>query len=125
MRRAMRYLSGVSTLELFEERCTGCGMCAVVCPHAVLAVDNGRARILEHDACMECGACMRNCPQEAVEVQAGVGCAQAVINTTLGRNAASCCTLDDLKDPMPDCGLPDAGSGCEAENQSRRSSGCC
>ncbi len=91
----------------------------------MLVVDNGRASILEHDACMECGACMRNCPQGAIEVQAGVGCAQAVINTALGRNAASCCTLQEYKNPVPDCGQPDAGSGREGTNQPRTPSGCC
>ena len=28
---------------------------------------------------MECGACALNCPQEAIEVNAGVGCAAAII----------------------------------------------
>jgi ferredoxin len=31
----MKYLSGVSTLEYFSDKCTGCGRCVEVCPHAV------------------------------------------------------------------------------------------
>lgn len=85
------YLRNVVTLDLDEEKCVGCGMCVVVCPHAVLSMNGGHARIEKRDACMECGACARNCPTEAVTVQAGVGCASAVINAALGRQGDCCC----------------------------------
>ena len=91
------YLKDVTTLALIEEKCVGCGMCAVVCPQAVMRVDNGKARIGNRDACMECGACARNCPTEAVTVQAGVGCAAAMINSYLGRNGTGCCCVVDQK----------------------------
>ena len=39
------YLQNVVTLQLDQEKCTGCGMCLIVCPHAVLGMDNGHARI--------------------------------------------------------------------------------
>ena len=89
------YLKDVTTLELFEDKCTGCGMCQEVCPHGVMRVQGGFAFIAQRDACMECSACARNCPEGAIAVQAGVGCAQAVINSALGRSSASCCNLDD------------------------------
>ena len=69
----LRYLSNVVTLRLDETKCTGCGMCEMVCPHAVFRIDEHRARIADRDACMECGACARNCPAEAISVDAGVG----------------------------------------------------
>ena len=88
----MIYLRDVVTLNLNEGKCTGCGMCIEVCPHAVLSMNGKkRASIQNRDACMECGACSRNCPTEAVSVQSGVGCAAAVINTMLGRSDAPCC----------------------------------
>jgi NAD-dependent dihydropyrimidine dehydrogenase PreA subunit len=106
------YLKDVVSLELDPEKCTGCGMCLTVCPHGVFGMNNGCARIQNRDACMECGACSRNCPAEAVTVQAGVGCAAAVINTALGRDGASCCCVIDSPDsPAPFQG-PTKGSGC-------------
>jgi ferredoxin len=92
------YLHDVVTLALDERKCTGCGLCVLVCPHAVLGMNHGHARIENRDACMECGACARNCPTEAVTVQAGVGCATAVINTALGRDSSSCCCVIQAKD---------------------------
>jgi NAD-dependent dihydropyrimidine dehydrogenase PreA subunit len=87
------YLKDVVTLQLDAEKCTGCGMCMVVCPHAVFGMNHRRAAIENRDACMECGACAQNCPAGAVTVQSGVGCAAAVINAALGRNGASCCCI--------------------------------
>ena len=89
------YLSNVVTLKLDEEKCTGCGMCLEVCPHSVLEMNRTHVTIQNRDACMECGACSRNCPFDAISVDAGVGCAAAVINSMLGRTGRSCCCLDD------------------------------
>jgi NAD-dependent dihydropyrimidine dehydrogenase PreA subunit len=73
------YLKGVNTLQLASESCVGCGMCAVVCPHRVFYIDQGKAKIKDKDRCMECGACSVNCPTKAVTVNANVGCAAAII----------------------------------------------
>ena len=73
------YIRNVATLELDQEKCTGCGLCTIVCPHAVLAISDKKAQIIQRDACMECGACSTNCPFAAISVQAGVGCAAAIL----------------------------------------------
>ena len=39
------YLKDVVTLKLDLEKCTGCGMCLLVCPQAVLSMTNGTAEI--------------------------------------------------------------------------------
>lgn len=88
------YLKDVVTLELDEDRCSGCGMCLLVCPHAVLGMNNRHVQIENRDACMECGACAMNCPTDALSVEAGVGCAAAVINSALGREGACCCVIE-------------------------------
>jgi ferredoxin len=91
---AVAYLRNVTTLSLNEDLCTGCGSCELVCPHAVFQMTNGFAAIQDRDACMECGACALNCETEAITVNAGVGCAAAVINKALGRESACCCIED-------------------------------
>ena len=86
----LRYLNNVSTLELDKEKCIGCGMCSVVCPHGVLEVEERMAQIVDLDACIECGACAGNCPVEALQVKKGVGCASAIINGWLTGEEPNC-----------------------------------
>ncbi len=87
----LEYLKNVTTLRLDTARCTGCGMCEIVCPHTVFHVASGKAEIVRKDACMECGACAGNCRFSALSVQKGVGCAAAVVNSLIGRNGACNC----------------------------------
>jgi ferredoxin len=106
------YLDGGSTLRLNEEQCTGCGTCLDVCPHAVLAKKNGKVRIHERSACMECGACSQNCPFGAITVEAGVGCAAAVINAALGRKSSSCCCVIESTNPAEGQATSSGNGGC-------------
>ena len=96
--KKMVYLKNVTTLALDHGKCTGCGMCLEVCPHAVFEMNGKSVRITDRDACMECGACTKNCPVSAVTVQSGVGCAAAVINQLLGRTGDCCCGPQDGSD---------------------------
>ncbi len=111
MMNQLIYLKDVVTLKFDKKKCVGCGMCLLVCPHAVFRLDNGMAEIVQRDACMECGACSRNCPAGALSVSAGVGCAAAVINSKLGRRKASCCYLEPAQSPTNACGDP-GNPGC-------------
>ena len=40
--------------------------------------------------CSGCGACMMNCPVDAITVDAGVGCASAILNGMLRNSEPSC-----------------------------------
>jgi NAD-dependent dihydropyrimidine dehydrogenase PreA subunit len=91
------YLKNVVTLQLNEGACSGCGMCAAVCPRGVFEVSGGKAGISDRDACIECGACALNCPESALSVRTGVGCASAVIFSALGWNSGCCCSLDQYE----------------------------
>ena len=86
----LTYLKDVSTLDLDDERCNGCGICLKVCPHAVFGPSERCVEILSRDDCMECGACSMNCPTGAIQVQAGVGCAAKVILSKFDKNSTAC-----------------------------------
>ena len=101
----LRYIPNVVTLQLDQNKCTGCGMCAEVCPHGVFVVHNPTAEIVDLDACLECGACARNCPAEAISVRAGVGCAVAVMNAARRKGEPGC--------------------GCSEQSPCSEQSGCC
>jgi NAD-dependent dihydropyrimidine dehydrogenase PreA subunit len=85
-----RYLKNVATLCLAAEKCIGCGRCAEVCPHGVFCVNETKAKIEDKDCCIECGACAKNCPVSAITVEAGVGCAAAVIKGWLTGSEPTC-----------------------------------
>lgn len=92
----LKYLKNAATLKLSDEKCTGCGRCTEVCPHGVFSVIDKKARVKDIDLCMECGACARNCPANVIDVDAGVGCASAVITGWLTGREPSCdCSRDD------------------------------
>jgi NAD-dependent dihydropyrimidine dehydrogenase PreA subunit len=86
-----RYLRNVSTLKLDADRCVGCGMCLSVCPQQVWRLQDRKAVIVDLDGCMECGACALNCAEGAITVRKGVGCANAIIVSALGRRDQVCC----------------------------------
>lgn len=86
----LSYLKNGETLVLDEAVCMGCGACVDVCPHAVFLIEEKKARIVSRGTCMECGACARNCPVSAISVNAGVGCAQAIIIGKLRGTAPAC-----------------------------------
>lgn len=94
----MKYLADTVSLAYDRAKCTGCGRCVEVCPHGVFELEKQdaargsglRATITDRDKCMECGACARNCEFGAIAVNAGVGCAAALINSMITGGEPSC-----------------------------------
>jgi NAD-dependent dihydropyrimidine dehydrogenase PreA subunit len=86
----MKYLADVTTLTYDGGKCAGCGRCVEVCPHGVFAMRDKRAVLVDRDRCMECGACARNCDHGAITVNAGVGCASAIIAGMLTGTEPAC-----------------------------------
>jgi len=44
-----------------RSRCTGCGLCAVICPINIIRMESGKPEGI----CMNCGACAASCPAGA------------------------------------------------------------
>jgi carbon-monoxide dehydrogenase iron sulfur subunit len=51
-----------------EERCIGCGTCALICPLGVPKLDTAQKKMIKCDLCQgeEIPACVANCPNEAL-----------------------------------------------------------
>jgi len=94
-----KYLKNVVSLSFDEGKCTGCGRCVEVCPHGVIDVQNRKAEIVKRNLCMECGACAFNCAAGAITVNAGVGCAAAII-------------WGWFNGKEPTCGCSETGGAC-------------
>ncbi len=60
-------------VNLDSNKCIMCGMCEVVCPHAVFDSGSGVLEIVNEPACIECGACQKNCITGALSIDTGVG----------------------------------------------------
>jgi len=91
-----------TTLQYDAELCINCDLCSIVCPHAVFTRGEKAAILANPLACMECGACMLNCPVRALYVDAGVGCAAAMIKAA----------LQGKKVEEGTCGCDDSSSAC-------------
>lgn len=78
----------------------------MVCPQEVFEAGEKVARMVNRSACIECGACALNCEPGAIQVQAGVGCASAMIQAALtGKKEATCgCSDDDGSSSSSCCG---------------------
>jgi ferredoxin len=108
----LRYLEDVVTLQFDAEKCTGCQMCVMVCPHGVFDMDGNRAKLVDRGACMECGACQRNCAFDAITVQSGVGCAAAIIASWFNKGEIACGPGGDPETDGGACGGSSNGTCC-------------
>ena len=48
-----------------NEKCTGCGLCAKLCPTCAITLHDGHP--VWEDNCTHCMACITRCPAEAIE----------------------------------------------------------
>ena len=52
--------------QIDMQRCTGCGLCAQLCPTHAVEVRGGRAEIVHPAACSFCDVCESYCPEGAI-----------------------------------------------------------
>jgi uncharacterized protein (DUF362 family)/NAD-dependent dihydropyrimidine dehydrogenase PreA subunit len=51
-------------IEWYEDRCTGCGICAKVCPGNAIKMEAGP--VIDYERCIQCFCCMELCPNGAL-----------------------------------------------------------
>lgn len=55
-------------VEIDEERCDGCGLCATACAEGAIRIIDGKARLVSDSYCDGLGACLGECPQDAITI---------------------------------------------------------
>jgi NADH-quinone oxidoreductase subunit F len=58
--------------RVIEEACTGCGLCAKVCPTSAAAGERKKVHSIDESKCIKCGLCFDACRFDAIEVVTGV-----------------------------------------------------
>ncbi len=56
------------TFSIDEEKCTGCGRCAKVCPQGAIAGEKKKLHSIDQEKCIRCGLCRDNCKFDAIVV---------------------------------------------------------
>lgn len=55
-------------IQIDEERCDGCGQCAIACAEGAIDIVDGKAKVISDNLCDGLGACIGDCPQGALTI---------------------------------------------------------
>ena len=95
-------------IQIDEEKCSGCGLCADACHEGAIGMVDGKAKLLRDDYCDGLGDCLPVCPTGAItfverEADAYDAAAVAAKRGGAGQPAA------EAEKPLP-CGCPGSQS---------------
>ncbi len=68
-----------------EDACWGCGLCADLCPHEAVRMEDRRPRV-SAEKCKSCGLCVSSCPSYAMDL---MGCRRSMISRAIWRASVS------------------------------------
>ncbi len=57
-------------MEIVAERCTGCGICTMVCPVDAIEGEKKEVHTVSEERCVGCLLCIDRCPKEAIRLKA-------------------------------------------------------
>lgn len=55
-------------IEINEDKCVGCGLCAGACEQGAIQMINGKAKLVSDSYCDGLGKCLPSCPVDAIEL---------------------------------------------------------
>ncbi len=55
-------------VEINEDKCNGCGLCAKACHEGAIQMINGKAKLLSDEYCDGLGDCLPACPADAIKI---------------------------------------------------------
>ncbi len=53
-------------IQIDQDKCVGCGMCANTCRQSAIEMVNGKATVMHENSCDGIGRCMPVCPEDAI-----------------------------------------------------------
>ncbi len=57
-----------NVIEINEEKCIGCGLCASACMQGAIEVIDGKAKLMSESYCDGLGMCLPKCPVDAIHM---------------------------------------------------------
>ncbi|GAU76210.1 ATP-binding protein [Fusibacter sp. 3D3] len=57
-----------NVIEINEEKCVGCGLCAGACMQGAIEIIDGKAKLVSESYCDGLGMCLPKCPVDAIHV---------------------------------------------------------
>jgi Fe-S-cluster-containing hydrogenase component 2 len=65
----LKKMSLRNIVRIDEQKCNGCGQCALACAEGAIRIVDGKARLISEIYCDGLGACIGHCPEDAITIE--------------------------------------------------------